>query len=125
MPQRKKDKQRKEMRSSLSVGEKIITIGGIRGRIVKTYETSVIISVGKENTKLEIMRWAIGERIGDADAKKSDKNAKTEEKEETTKKPKRLGFGVAKPRDEEEEVSTAPATSDDAETADEEPQEEA
>ena len=35
-PQKKKDKEIKEMRNSLQVGDEIVTIGGICGKIVKT-----------------------------------------------------------------------------------------
>ena len=37
-PQKKKDKEIKEMRNSLQVGDEIVTIGGICGKIVKTKE---------------------------------------------------------------------------------------
>ena len=58
-PQRKKDKQIQEMRSSLQVGDEIVTIGGICGKIVKTKEDSFIIQVGADKVKFEMMRWAV------------------------------------------------------------------
>ena len=58
-PQKKKDKQIQDMRKSLQVGDEIITIGGICGKIVKTKEESFIIQVGAHKVKFEMMRWAV------------------------------------------------------------------
>lgn len=58
-PQKKKDKQIKEMRSNLQVGDEIVTIGGICGKIIKTKEESFIIQVGADKVKFEMMRWAV------------------------------------------------------------------
>ena len=56
-PQKKKDKQVQEMRRSLSVGDEIVTIGGICGKIVKTKDDTFVIQVGADKTKFEMMRW--------------------------------------------------------------------
>ena len=58
-PQKKKDKQIQAMRSNLQVGDEIITIGGIRGKIVKTKDDSIVIQVGADKVKFEMMRWAV------------------------------------------------------------------
>ena len=58
-PQKKKAKQIQDMRKSLQVGDEIITIGGICGKIVKTKEESFIIQVGADKVKIEMMRWAV------------------------------------------------------------------
>lgn len=58
-PQKKKDKQIQDMRKSLQVGDEIITIGGICGKIVKTKDESFIIQVGADKVKFEMMRWAV------------------------------------------------------------------
>ena len=50
-PQRKKDKQIQDMRKSLQVGDEIVTIGGICGKIVKTKDESFIIQVGADKVK--------------------------------------------------------------------------
>ena len=50
-PQRKKDKQIQDMRKSLQVGDEIVTIGGICGKIIKTKDESFIIQVGADNVK--------------------------------------------------------------------------
>ena len=58
-PQKKKEKEVKEMRDAIKVGDEVITIGGICGKIVKTKDDSLIIQVGADKTKFEIMRWAV------------------------------------------------------------------
>ncbi|MBR6224822.1 MAG: preprotein translocase subunit YajC, partial [Firmicutes bacterium] len=58
-PQRKKDKAINEMRRSLTVGDEIVTIGGIVGKIVKTKDETIVIQVGADKIKMEMMRWAV------------------------------------------------------------------
>lgn len=58
-PQKKKDKQIQEMRNSLRVGDEIVTIGGICGKIVKTKDETIVIQVGADKLKFEMMRWAV------------------------------------------------------------------
>ncbi|AOT72817.1 preprotein translocase subunit YajC [Geosporobacter ferrireducens] len=59
-PQQKRDKQVKEMRSNIKVGDHIVTIGGIHGKIIKIKEDVLTIEVGADKTKLQISRWAVG-----------------------------------------------------------------
>ena len=42
-PQKKREKQVNEMRSNVRVGDEIITIGGICGKVVKTKDESLVI----------------------------------------------------------------------------------
>lgn len=58
-PQKKKEKQIKDMRNSLTVGDEIITIGGICGKIVKTKDETIVIQVGADKVKFEMMRWSV------------------------------------------------------------------
>ena len=58
-PQKKKDKQIQDMRKSLQVGDEIVTIGGICGKIVKTKDESFITQVGADKVKFEMMRWSV------------------------------------------------------------------
>ena len=53
-PQRKKDKQINEMRKSLMVGDEIVTIGGIYGKIVKTKDETIVIQTGADRVRLGI-----------------------------------------------------------------------
>jgi len=58
-PQRKKDKEVKNMLANLKVGDRITTIGGIYGTISSIKDDIFSIAVGKEKTELVIARWAI------------------------------------------------------------------
>ncbi len=46
-PQRKRQKEEQEMRSSLEIGDEIITIGGIVGRVVTIREEDLVIETGQ------------------------------------------------------------------------------
>jgi len=58
-PQKKRERETAEMRNSVRVGDEVVTIGGICGRIVKTKDDTLVIEVGADKVKFEIMRWAI------------------------------------------------------------------
>ena len=58
-PQRKKDKQVKEMLNNLKAGDRICTIGGIYGTIIALKDDNVTLSVGKDNLSMVVARWAI------------------------------------------------------------------
>ena len=58
-PQRKKDKQVKEMLNNLKAGDRICTIGGIYGTITGIKDDTVTLSVGRENTTMVVARWGI------------------------------------------------------------------
>lgn len=45
-PQRKREKETKEMINALKVGDKIVTIGGICGKVVKIKDEFVVIETG-------------------------------------------------------------------------------
>ncbi|AFG36310.1 preprotein translocase subunit YajC [Spirochaeta africana] len=57
-PQNKRQKQQTQMQESLKKGDKVVTIGGIRGVIVTVKEDSVVLKVD-ENAKMEFNRSAI------------------------------------------------------------------
>lgn len=58
-PQRKKEKAAKEMREAVEIGDEILTIGGILGRVASIRDDSVLIESGSANTKLRITKTAI------------------------------------------------------------------
>ncbi len=58
-PQRKKDKQVKDMLNNLKVGDRVCTIGGIYGTIVNIKDETITLSVGKDNVNLVFARWGI------------------------------------------------------------------
>lgn len=57
--QNKREKEAKTMRSSLEVGDEIITRGGIIGRVVSLKDETVLMETGSDRTKIRIVRAAI------------------------------------------------------------------
>ncbi len=101
-PQRKKDKQIQEMRKNLQVGDEIVTIGGICGKIVRTKEDSIIIQVGADKVKFEMMRWAVS-TVSGSGTRKAEPVEPEEEEAPKKNMPKRLR------RSESEGEAPAPA----------------
>ena len=58
-PQRKRDKQERDMRNSIEIGDEISTIGGFIGRVVSIKDDVLVIESSSDRTKLKIYRWAI------------------------------------------------------------------
>lgn len=58
-PQRKKDKQVKQMLDNLKVTDRICTIGGIYGTITNIKDDTITLSVGNQNMTMVVARWAI------------------------------------------------------------------
>lgn len=57
-PQMKRSKDQKKFKEGLQKGQKVITIGGIHGRIVEIQETTVTIEV-ENNVRLRVEKSAI------------------------------------------------------------------
>ena len=62
-PQKARDKKVKDMRSNVKVGDNVVTIGGIQGKISKIKDDDITVEVGADKVKLRIARWAIGNVI--------------------------------------------------------------
>lgn len=58
-PQKKKQKEEKRMRENLQVGDEIVTIGGIYGRVISLKEDTMVLESLSDHSKLTIARWAI------------------------------------------------------------------
>ena len=87
-PQKKKDKQIQDMRRNLQVGDEIVTIGGICGKIVKTKDETIVIQVGADKVKFEMMRWSVSTVTNASQRVREDVEAAEEEQKKV--KPKRL-----------------------------------
>lgn len=57
-PQQKRQKERQKMIDSMKKGDKIVTSGGLHGKIVNVDEKTVLIEAG-DNIKLKFERSAI------------------------------------------------------------------
>ena len=61
-PQRKKDKQVKEMLNNLKHGDRVTTIGGIYGTITAIKDDTITLAVGQKGgapMEMTVARWAI------------------------------------------------------------------
>lgn len=57
-PQRKREKETKAMISAVKKGDKVVTIGGIRGTVISVKEQTIVIKVD-DNTKIEFNKSAV------------------------------------------------------------------
>lgn len=62
-PQKKKEKAEKLMRENLQVGDEILTIGGIYGRVISLKEDAMVIESKSDHSKLTIARWALQQNL--------------------------------------------------------------
>ena len=88
-PQKKKDDEVRKMRDSLKVGDEILTIGGIYGKVVRIKDDRLTIQVGADRTKIDIAKWAVN-NIEKPTEGKGGKDV-AEDKKVTPKNMKKLG----------------------------------
>ncbi|MGX8698299.1 MAG: preprotein translocase subunit YajC [bacterium] len=68
-PERKRKKEAEEMRSSISVGVTVTTIGGIVGKVVDVKDDFITIETSEDRVRVELAKWGISS-VG----KKKDEN---------------------------------------------------
>ena len=61
VPQRRKDKKMQQMINSAIVGDEIVTIGGLCGKIVNIKDDEVTFETSVERSKTTIKKWGIKE----------------------------------------------------------------
>ncbi|MGI5921475.1 MAG: preprotein translocase subunit YajC [Syntrophomonadaceae bacterium] len=64
LPNKKKEKKHQEMVGSLRKGDKVVTIGGIRGEISRIKDDSIFLKVN-DNTEIEFVKKAISYKVGE------------------------------------------------------------
>lgn len=62
-PQMKKQKELKKFREAMKPGDKIVTIGGLHGKVLEVSESTVLIS--SEGTKLRFDKTAVALGVED------------------------------------------------------------
>ncbi|PKM61080.1 MAG: preprotein translocase subunit YajC [Firmicutes bacterium HGW-Firmicutes-21] len=58
-PQKKQEKEVRNMRASIEVGDVITTAGGIVGIVVKIKDDMLLLESGADRTKFQIQKWAV------------------------------------------------------------------
>lgn len=62
-PQKKKQKEEKKMRENLQVGDEVVTIGGIYGRVISLKEDTMVIESISDHSKITVARWALQQNL--------------------------------------------------------------
>ena len=62
-PQQKKQKELREFRKNIQTGDKVITIGGVHGKVLEITDTTVLIS--SEGTKIRLEKSAISQQVAE------------------------------------------------------------
>jgi len=65
MPMKNRQKKVQEFQSSLQVGDRVVTTGGIYGQVTKLNEKTVQVQIA-DKVRIEIARAAIGGKQGEA-----------------------------------------------------------
>ncbi len=85
-PQKKRDKEARDMLAAMKKGDKVVTIGGIRGTVAVVKESTVIIKVD-DNTRIEFSKNAISQVLDKKPETTSSSKKEKAEKVEKVEKP--------------------------------------
>lgn len=58
-PESKRKKEAEAMRSAMKVGDEIVTIGGITGKVVQVKDDKFVIETGADQVRIEFAKWAL------------------------------------------------------------------
>lgn len=119
-PQRKRDRETKDMLSAIKKGDKVVSIGGIRGTVVAVKESTIIVKVD-DNTRLEFSKNAISSVLNKSERKQTAaENSKKKDSEEKAESSKKKGAEAAEDAEVVEvieEVDVVEEPAGDSETA--------
>ena len=62
-PQQKKQKEQKNFRANLAIGDKVVTIGGIHGKILEVSDATVLLNC--DGSKIRFAKSAIAQTAND------------------------------------------------------------
>lgn len=65
-PQMKKQKDLKKFRESLNVGDKVVTIGGVHGKILEIADTTVLLAC-ESSTKIRVEKSALASSFSETE----------------------------------------------------------
>lgn len=58
-PENKRKKEQDEMRGNTCLGDEIVTIGGLTGKVVQVTEETVTFETGEDRVRIQVKKWAI------------------------------------------------------------------
>lgn len=88
-PENKRKKKLEEMRNELTVGDEIVTIGGMIGKVVQATEDTITFETGEDRVRIQVKKWAISTNIKQEEAEAKAKAAKKAGKPVPEKKEKK------------------------------------
>ncbi len=62
-PEKKKQKKVEEMRKQLTVGDEVVTIGGVMGVVVHVTDDNVTLETGEDRVRIQLKKWAISTNV--------------------------------------------------------------
>lgn len=89
-PENKRKKQAEEMRSAVKTGDKITTIGGIKGTVVSVKDDKFVLESGADQVRIEFAKWAISTNDS-AEAEKAADAKKRQDEKAKAKAAKKAG----------------------------------
>ncbi len=63
-PENKRKKQADEMRNAIEVGDKIVTIGAMVGRVVHVTNDTITFETSEDRVRIEIAKWGVSRNEG-------------------------------------------------------------
>lgn len=78
-PEKKRKKEAENLRSSLKVGDKITTIGGITGTVVNVKDNTFVLETGADQVRIELTKWALSTNETAAEKAKAEDKKRQEE----------------------------------------------
>ena len=64
IPENKRKKKAQQMRDSIEVGDKIVTIGGLVGKVVHVSSDKLTFETGEDRVRIEVTKWAVSSNEG-------------------------------------------------------------
>lgn len=90
-PENKRKKKLTEMRNNISLGDEIVTIGGIMGKVVQVTEDTVTFETGEDRVRLQVTKWAISSNVREEKERAAQEAAARAAKAKSKKKAKTSG----------------------------------
>ena len=112
-PQRKKEKETAEMRNSIQPGDKVVTIGGVVGKVCSVKEDVVTIETGSDKVRIKFVKNAISSVQKPKVDVVETRAERDEKKRKVLRKP---GKAENEAQPEKAEQTEAPAETDKEET---------
>ena len=90
-PENKRKKKLNDMRNNISLGDEIVTIGGIMGKVVQVTEDTITFETGEDRVRLQVTKWAVSSNVREEKERAAQEAAARAAKAKGKKKAKTSG----------------------------------